>query len=128
TPLNSSMAMEYSVHRISRSSSTRVILYSTFSSGRITGSSHVRSRAKTFAMKVPMGLVTSKTTAKYNRICNQPLSVISAFLRPQQCVDQVNHQKEADEQDGNVFQSHRRLTSACRTRLCTRLRPRKIAT
>ena len=103
TPLNNSMAMEYSVQRISRFSSTRVILYSSFSTGRMTGSRNVRSREKTLAMNIPMGLATRMTTTKYNRICNQPFSVISEFLRPQQCVDQVDHQKEADGQHDECF-------------------------
>src|SRR5262245_32306199 len=106
TPLNSSMAMEYSVHRISRFSSTRVSLYNTRSTGRMTGSIQVRSREKTFVMKIPMGLVTSRITTKYKRICSQPFSVISKLLRTQQGVDQIDHQGETDEYHHKVFKVH----------------------
>ena len=55
-----------------------------------TGSRNVFSRLKTRAMKTPSGLVTSEDQAKKNRICNQPLTVISEFLRTQQCVKQIH--------------------------------------
>src|SRR5882724_610700 len=125
TTLNRSMAMEYSVQRISWFSSTRVSLYKSFSTGRITGSRNVRSREKTFAMKTPMGFATSTMMAKNRRICSQPLGVMSEFLRTQQRVDQVEHQEQADQKDGHVFQVHKCLTSAFRTRVCKQLPPRK---
>src|SRR5580658_145857 len=100
------MVKAYSVQRISRSSSTPVTRYSKRSTGRIAGSRNVRSRLNTFAMNTPSGLVIARITARNTRICNQPLVVISEFLRSQQGIQQVDHQTGAHDEHDDRFSIH----------------------
>src|SRR4030095_838310 len=44
--------------------------------GPSTGSRKVRSRLKTCVRKIPIGLVTASMSARKNRICSQPFTVI----------------------------------------------------
>src|ERR1035438_6406874 len=106
TRLNRSMAVAYSVQRISCSSSTPVTRYSSRSTGLRTGSRKVFSRANTCAMKTPRGLVTAKISARKTKICSQPLIVISEFLRPQQGVEQVDDGDGANDEHDERLQVH----------------------
>src|SRR6266446_812509 len=105
-PLNSSMVKAYSVQRISCASLTPVRRYSSRSIGRTTGSRKVRSRLNTVAMNTPSGLVIARNTARNTKICIQPLVVISEFLRPQQGIQQVDHQPCTYNQHDDRFSVH----------------------
>src|SRR5262245_11552012 len=109
TTLKRSSATAYSVHRISWSSSTPVVRYTNRSIGRITGSSHVRSRAKTRLIKLPSGGVTRKTASRKSRICSQPFGVMSELLRLQHPENQVAEHADAHEEPNHVFQGHGHL-------------------
>ena len=76
------------------------------SSGRATGSSHVRWREKTRAMKLPSGGVTRNTASRKKRICSHPLRVMSELLRLQHRQHQVREQREADQQSDRVVEAH----------------------
>src|SRR5271169_177336 len=110
-PLNSSMETAYSVQRISCSSSTPVTRYSKRSIGRTTGSRKVRSRLNTFAMNTPSGLVIARIRARKTAICIQPLMVMSEFFRPQQGIQQVDHQPGTHQQHDDRFSIHIDLAS-----------------
>ncbi len=68
TPLKSSIAIAYSVQRISRFSSTPVSRYTSFSIGLSTASRNVFSRLNTRVINTPMGFVTRKITNRKNPI------------------------------------------------------------
>src|SRR5215471_8269093 len=74
--------------------------------GRSTGSMKVRSRENTRAMKIPKGLVTAKISARKTKICNQPLIVMSEFLRAQESVEEVNGCDGADDDHDERLSIH----------------------
>jgi len=57
-------------------------------------------------MYTPSGLVIARIRARNTKICIQPLVVISEFLRPQQGIQQVDHQTGADNQHDDRFSIH----------------------
>jgi hypothetical protein len=57
-------------------------------------------------------LVIARITARNTPICIQPLVVISEFLRPQQGIEQINHQTGTDNQHNDRFSIHNHLSSA----------------
>src|SRR5260370_22768324 len=94
TPLNRSIAMAYSVQRISRFSSTPVSRYTSLSIGLNKGSRNVFSLPNTRVMKTPSGLVTRKITSRKKPICNQPFAVMDLeLLGFQQGIEQIPKQK-----------------------------------
>src|SRR5260370_1613384 len=66
--------------------------------GRSTGSRNVFSRLKTWAIKTPIGFVIARMIKKKTRICNQPLMVISEFLRAQDRVGQIDKHQGTNHQ------------------------------
>src|SRR5258708_2852887 len=74
--------------------------------GRSTGSMKVFSRLNTRVMKIPSGFVTAKISVRKTKICNQPLMVISEFLRTQQCVQQIHRGQHTDGEHDRRFQAH----------------------
>ncbi len=76
------------------------------SSGRTIGSSHVRCRVNTRAMKPPIAGVTRPTSSRKNRIWNHPLSVMSELLRFQHRQNQIREQREAHQETDGVVEGH----------------------
>src|SRR5581483_4481744 len=72
---------------------------------------NVFSRLKTRAMKMPMGLVTARTSPKKTAICSHPFTVKSEFLRAKQRVQQVHHHQSAYCEHDCRFQVHSVLIS-----------------
>src|SRR6476646_110139 len=76
------------------------------SSGRNTGSRKVRSRLKTFAMKIPSGLVIASTRRKKTAIWSHPFNVISKLLRTQKRVQEINAGCDAHDKHDQRFEGH----------------------
>jgi hypothetical protein len=55
---------------------------------------------------MPNGFVTASTASRKIAICSQPFAVISELLRPQQGVEQIDHDGYGDGEHGNGLRSH----------------------
>src|SRR5215469_950269 len=80
---------------------------------------NVFSRLNTRAMKTPIGLVTTNTSTRKNRICSHPLIVMSELLRAQQCVDEVNRCQHTDCEHDHRFHVHFDSPYFTRSQKCT---------
>ena len=63
-------------------------------------------------MNTPSGFVIARIRARNRPICIQPLAVISEFLRPEQRVQQIDHQARADDEHDDRFGIHNDFSSA----------------
>src|SRR5215468_1474554 len=76
------------------------------SMGLNKGSMKVFSRLNTRAMKTPIGLVTRNTSRRKNKICNQPLIVMSELFRTEQRIDQVHHGQRTGSKQDDGLEAH----------------------
>src|SRR5438477_6298027 len=79
------------------------------STGRRSGCSHVRSPAKSLAMKLPMGFARAQITTVKTRICRIPFAVMTVPLKAlwaKQCVKQVAGERDRHYQSDSIFQRH----------------------
>src|SRR5450756_1826969 len=76
------------------------------STGRSTGSSHVRSRLNTRVMNRPSSGVTARIASRNTPICSQPLTVISELLGFQQRIGQVHEQTQRHDETDDVVDGH----------------------